>query len=126
MNTSEHAGNAGTAPASRAAARPTEHTRTTYLPHDQTKEVALCLSGGGFRAALFHLGALRRLHELGVLPHVDTISCVSGGSILAAHLLAAIPDWSAAGLARLAWERDVAQPFKAFTRRNLRTGPLLH
>ena len=37
---------------------------------------ALCLSGGGFRAALFHLGALRRLSELGVLSQVDTISAV--------------------------------------------------
>jgi NTE family protein len=32
--------------------------------------VAVCLSGGGFRAALFHLGALRRLHELGILQKV--------------------------------------------------------
>ena len=29
--------------------------------------VALCLSGGGYRAALFHLGALQRLHETGWL-----------------------------------------------------------
>ena len=28
---------------------------------------ALCLSGGGFRATLFHLGSLLRLNELGVL-----------------------------------------------------------
>ena len=26
---------------------------------------ALCLSGGGYRAAIFHLGALLRLHQLG-------------------------------------------------------------
>jgi NTE family protein len=44
--------------------------------------LTLCLSGGGFRATLFHLGSLRRLNELGVLPNVRVISSVSGGSIL--------------------------------------------
>lgn len=44
--------------------------------------LALCLSGGGFRATLFHLGVLRRLNELGVLGAVSTITSVSGGSIL--------------------------------------------
>jgi NTE family protein len=43
---------------------------------------ALCLSGGGFRATLFHLGALIRLNELGVLSRVRVITSVSGGSIL--------------------------------------------
>ena len=27
--------------------------------------IGICLSGGGFRASLFHLGAVRRLHEWG-------------------------------------------------------------
>src|SRR3954471_8864333 len=49
--------------------------------------VGLCLSGGGYRAALFHLGALRRLDELGVLGQVRTISAVSGGASTA-NLLA--------------------------------------
>src|SRR5258706_2839848 len=44
--------------------------------------LVLCLSGGGFRATLFHLGALRRLNELGVLAKVQVITSVSGGSIL--------------------------------------------
>jgi hypothetical protein len=48
--------------------------------------IGLCLSGGGFRAAFFHLGALRRLHELGLLAQVSTISSVSGGSIISAAL----------------------------------------
>lgn len=41
----------------------------------------LALSGGGFRATLFHLGGLWRLNELGYLPKLDRISSVSGGSI---------------------------------------------
>jgi NTE family protein len=46
--------------------------------------LGLALSGGGFRAAFFHLGALRRLAELNLLRHVTTLSTVSGGSVLAA------------------------------------------
>ena len=37
--------------------------------------VALCLSGGGYRAMLFHVGALWRLNELGWLPRLDRVSC---------------------------------------------------
>lgn len=47
---------------------------------------ALCLSGGGFRAMLFHVGALWRLNELGWLPRLKRISSVSGGSITSALL----------------------------------------
>ena len=47
---------------------------------------ALCLSGGGYRAMLFHLGALWRLNELGYLPRLDRLSSVSGGTIAAAAL----------------------------------------
>jgi NTE family protein len=43
--------------------------------------IALCLSGGGYRAMLFHLGALWRLNEAGYLPRIDRISSVSGGSM---------------------------------------------
>ncbi|WP_019142758.1 patatin-like phospholipase family protein [Noviherbaspirillum massiliense] len=43
--------------------------------------LGLCLSGGGYRAMLFHAGALWRLHQLGLLPKLDRISCVSGGAI---------------------------------------------
>jgi NTE family protein len=42
--------------------------------------MALCLSGGGYRAMLFHAGVLWRLNELGILPKLKRISSVSGGS----------------------------------------------
>jgi NTE family protein len=48
--------------------------------------IALCLSGGGYRAMLFHLGALWRLNELGYLPKLARVSSVSGGSITAGVL----------------------------------------
>jgi NTE family protein len=47
---------------------------------------ALCLSGGGYRAMLFHAGALWRLNELGALRTLDRVCSVSGGSIAAAVL----------------------------------------
>src|SRR5678816_284150 len=48
--------------------------------------IALCLSGGGYRAMLFHVGALWRLNELGYLPQLNRVSSVSGGSITAGVL----------------------------------------
>ncbi len=48
-------------------------------------KVGLSLSGGGFRASLFHIGVLARLAELDVLRHVEVLSCVSGGSIVGAY-----------------------------------------
>ncbi len=47
-------------------------------------KVGLALSGGGFRASLYHLGVLARLAELDVLRFVEVLSCVSGGSIIGA------------------------------------------
>ena len=46
--------------------------------------VGVALSGGGFRAAAFHLGVLKRLEELGVLARIEALSTVSGGSITGA------------------------------------------
>jgi NTE family protein len=48
--------------------------------------IGLAVSGGGYRAMLFHLGAFLRLYELGVLQRLDRISSVSGGAITAAKL----------------------------------------
>ena len=47
-------------------------------------KVGLALSGGGFRAAAYHLGVLKRLEETGVLSHLSIMSTVSGGSITGA------------------------------------------
>ena len=50
------------------------------------KKIGLALSGGGFRATLYHLGLVRFLRDAGILQHVTHITSVSGGSIFAAHL----------------------------------------
>ena len=46
--------------------------------------IGLALSGGGLRAAAFHLGCLRALNDRDLLERVATISAVSGGSLVAA------------------------------------------
>jgi NTE family protein len=75
--------------------------------------VALCLSGGGYRAMLFHLGSLWRLNELAQLPTLDRISSVSGGSIVSAALGLAWSklDFDAAGVAR-AFGPQVVEPVR--------------
>ena len=53
--------------------------------------IGLCLSGGGYRAMIFHVGVLWRLLDSGVLTSLTRISSVSGGSITAAALALAWP-----------------------------------
>jgi NTE family protein len=66
--------------------------------------IGLCLSGGGYRAMLFHVGALWRLNDLGYLSRLARISSVSGGSITAATLGL---NW--AGLVQGNWTREAFQ-----------------
>eukprot|EP00928_Gymnodinium_smaydae_P029893 TRINITY_DN22386_c0_g2_i1.p1 TRINITY_DN22386_c0_g2~~TRINITY_DN22386_c0_g2_i1.p1 ORF type:complete len:612 (-),score=39.18 TRINITY_DN22386_c0_g2_i1:584-2419(-) len=48
-------------------------------PHNDIKR-ALCFSGGGSRALSAEMGYLRALHYLSILPNVDAMSTVSGGT----------------------------------------------
>lgn len=76
----------------------------------------LCLSGGGYRAMLFHVGALARLNEAGLLRGVEVVSSVSGGSITAGVLAMAWPklDFDGDGVAR-GLETEVLKPLLAFS-----------
>lgn len=47
-------------------------------------KTGLALSGGGFRASLYHIGVLAALAEGNALKDIEVISCVSGGSIIGA------------------------------------------
>ena len=48
------------------------------------RKIGLALSGGGHRAAVFHLGVLSYLAENGLLENVKHLSTVSGGSVVIA------------------------------------------
>jgi NTE family protein len=102
----------------------------TGSPHDDPRApqdgIALCLSGGGYRAMLFHLGALWRLNEIGYLPTLARISSVSGGSITAGVLGL---NWS-----RLAFDGrgvsavfdvQVVQPIRALASKTIDEGAIL-
>ncbi|HRI61955.1 MAG TPA: patatin-like phospholipase family protein, partial [Saprospiraceae bacterium] len=72
--------------ATRACFAALYNTDAKYLPPNTIRgKVGLGLSGGGFRAALFHIGVLAALAERDVLRHVEVLSCVSGGSIAGAY-----------------------------------------
>jgi NTE family protein len=106
----------------------TSRPATTYTPAPAAERqgVGLCLSGGGFRATLFHLGALRRLNELEILGQLRSVTSVSGGSIAAAHLatvLAQLPQPPSGPLPD--WDALVSGPLRAFTAHDRRTGPIL-
>ena len=95
--------------------------------------IAVCLSGGGYRSALFHLGALRRLHELGILHDLTAISSVSGGSILAGFLADLLISQNI-GCDRkqlrqffdnVNWEETISKPFRQVTKKDIRTRSVL-
>jgi len=70
---------------------PTPTAPVHYIPSDYgapppQSGLALCLSGGGYRAMVFHLGAFIRLNEAGLLSKLKKVSSVSGGSIAAGVL----------------------------------------
>ena len=86
---------------------------------EQTDTIGLALSGGGFRATLFHIGSLWRLNELGFLSRLTRVTSVSGGSIISGML--------GRHYTSLEFERGMAtnireivfEPVRAFCRKNI-------
>jgi NTE family protein len=115
-------------------ALPSSPTTTVQGAHDFDWDgdkleagIALALSGGGFRAMLFHAGALMRLNELGLLSQISRISSVSGGSI-AAGFLARV--WNGLAPANGAgtfdqFQQKYVEPILAFSRENIDVGDVL-
>jgi predicted acylesterase/phospholipase RssA len=90
--------------------------------------IGLALSGGGFRASLFHIGVLARLAEVDLLRGIGFISCVSGGSIIGAHyylhvrhLLQTKSDAEITPNDYVEIVRKIADEFVAGVQRNIRT-----
>lgn len=83
------------------------------------RPVGLALSGGGFRAMLFHVGAIVRLNELRLLRELDEISGVSGGAIVAGRLATIWPRLRfRVGMATNLWDELVA-PLLTFAGRRV-------
>jgi len=83
--------------------------------------VGLALSGGGFRASLFHVGAIWRLNEMGWLPRLDRISSVSGGSITAGVLATAWEKLDFKGGVAQRFQEGLVEPILTFTKRKIDT-----
>lgn len=66
---------------------PTDTKGTKCEDNASSLEIKLALSGGGVRAAAFHLGVLRRLAAEGLLERVTHLSTVSGGSLITAAIM---------------------------------------
>jgi NTE family protein len=79
------------------AEAPVEVIPTDSVERKPQPGAALCLSGGGYRAMVFHIGVLWRLYEARLLGGIKRISSVSGGSITA-------------GLLGLKWQQLSFQP----------------
>ncbi|HXE74626.1 MAG TPA: patatin-like phospholipase family protein [Candidatus Xenobia bacterium] len=81
--------------------------------------IGLALSGGGYRAALFHLGALWRLNQLGLLSALDRISSVSGGSITAGCLAVRWGELQFSGGVASNFESAIVGPLRDFCTRTI-------
>ena len=102
-------------------------TGSTFEGTDRPEQgVGLCLSGGGYRAMLFHIGSLWRLNQLGYLPKLARISSVSGGSITAGVLGCKWGrlDFDANGIAR-AFDAEVVQPVRELAGTTIDEGAIL-
>jgi len=60
--------------------------------HGPLGPLAISLSGGGYRAAAFHLGTLRLLHRAGLLEDVVGLSTVSGGTLVGMSWVVSLMD----------------------------------
>jgi NTE family protein len=81
--------------------------------------IALCLSGGGYRAMLFHVGTLIRLNQIGLLQKLNRVSSVSGGSITAAQLGLKWRELKFSGGIAQNLSELVVDPIRAFGERTL-------
>lgn len=73
--------------------------------------IGICLSGGGFRAALYGLGVLRYLAEADVLPRARVVCGVSGGSVATAALAAGVKQAGPHALTAGGFVEHILDPF---------------
>ncbi len=86
-----------------------------FLTAEKVEDVlGLCLSGGGYRAMIYHVGCLVRLNELGLLSQIREIASVSGGSITAGKLALAWPSLRFANGRAINLIEEVATPLVRF------------
>ena len=88
----------------------------------EKQQIGLALSGGGFRASLFHLGGLWRLNEMGKLAEVGAISAVSAGALVAGVLATRWKQLAFDGSRAANFKDEIAEPVFQLCSRNLDVG----
>lgn len=89
-------------------------------------DLCLCLSGGGFRAAGFHLGVIAWLRDVDVLQYVAEVRAVSGGALAAGWMARnASLLFRTGGAPKEQFEATFASPFRQFIASDIRTGALV-
>lgn len=101
---------------------PVEFLNAADLDEQPSPGIALCLSGGGYRAMVFHAGSLWRLSELDYLKKLDRVSSVSGGSITAGVLALA---WPGLDGTRHKFEELVVKPIRALASKTIDVGSVI-
>jgi NTE family protein len=92
---------------------------------EPTDGTALCLSGGGYRAMLFHTGVLLRLNEAGLLGGLNRVSSVSGGSITAGVLAHRWSDLTFDGAVATNLDSCLVDPIRAMAGRSIDVSSVL-
>lgn len=110
-------------PTTRLVSRAPPHpvSSTPPLVHEDLADdgMALAMSGGGYRAMLFHVGALWRLNELGILHGLKRIASVSGGSIINGRLAHSWRSLDFRDGFATGFDREVVQPIRALASRTI-------
>ena len=99
--------------------------RLAHEDEDPEPGTALCLSGGGYRAMVFHVGVLWRLNEAGLLGGLKRVSSVSGGSITAGVLARNWSDLGFRGDVAQAFREAVAEPVRRMARKKVDVSSVL-
>ena len=108
--------------------RPSVTQPVRRLPDEEDRledGMALCLSGGGYRAMLFHVGVLWRLNDAGLLRRLDRVSSVSGGSITAGVLARSWSDLDFVDGVATAFGAQVVDPVRALARTDVDVSSVL-
>jgi NTE family protein len=110
-------------PTNRLVSRASPHpvSSTPPLVHEDLADdgMALAMSGGGYRAMLFHVGALWRLNELGILHGLKRISSVSGGSIINGRLARAWRSLDFRDGVATRFDQEVVKPIRRLASRTI-------
>jgi predicted acylesterase/phospholipase RssA len=96
---------------------PDARSRDNPFDCNDERFVALAISGGGSRAAVFSAAVMFELQRYGLLDHVDLVSCVSGGCLTAAYYALSCDDPqdpacppTTNGARRYAWQEPAVYP----------------